>query len=253
MQTTSELSARIKQYESHFNQQLINGLPIIARLDGKAFHTFCKRLRKPYDVRLNTLMYKTAKYLAARFNANMAYTQSDEISLHWTAESYIEFAGRINKLNSVMASYSTAYFNKYLSLFIPEKKERTAIFDCRIFNLPNEKEVVNYFMWRERDATKNSISMAAQSEFSHKSLHGLHGNDMQEKLFSERGINWNDYPAFFKRGTYITKRKLSRPFSTTEINKLPLKHEARTNPNLMIERTFYIRDRNRSYVKQCQS
>ena len=102
--------------------------------------------------------------------------------------------------------------------------------------MPNKTEAVNVLIWRELDATRNSISMAAQSQFSHNQLMKKSCNEMQEMLFQEKNINWNDYPDFFKRGTYIRRKEVSTPFTAEEIEKLPLKHNARTNPGLVVVR-----------------
>lgn len=103
------------------------------------------------------------------------------------------FKGKVFKLTSILASLSTGFFNKNISNFLPEKSDLMPVFDCRVFNLPNVSEVVNYFNWREQDATKNSISMAAQAFYSHKELMGKNGSQKQEMLF-QKGVNWNDYP-----------------------------------------------------------
>jgi tRNA(His) 5'-end guanylyltransferase len=108
-------------------------------------------------------------------------------------------------------------------------------FDCRVYNVPTLDEAVNSFLWREQDATKNSISMAAQSFFSHTQLMNKNGSDKQEMIF-QRGINWNDYPSFFKRGTYVQRKRVVNPFTIEEIEKLPAKHNARKDPNFLVER-----------------
>ena len=136
---------------------------------------------------------------------------------------------------SDLASMCSVYFNRQLPNFLPEKVDKMPRFDCRVFNVPTLDEAVNTFLWREQDATKNSISMAAQSVYSHNQLNGKTGSDKQEMLF-QKGINWNDYPDFFKRGSYIQRKRTLTKFSTEELEKLPQKHQARLNPNLEIER-----------------
>jgi tRNA(His) 5'-end guanylyltransferase len=169
----------------------------------------------------------------------VGYTQSDEISLILYSDkigSQVFFDGKVQKLVSVMASMATLFFQEGLREFKPEIKNTTAFFDCRVWTVPNKEEAVNTLVWREIDATKNSVSMAARHYYSHKVLHNLGRADMQELLF-QKGINWNDYPDEFKRGSYFMRRTVKRSFTTEELDKLPLKHEARTNPNLEIERT----------------
>lgn len=240
MLSKDALGDRMKFYEGQYSRQvLMPRIPVIARIDGRAFHTFCKGLQRPYDERLSDLMIRTTEFLVEETEANCGYTQSDEINLVWQTESYkseIFFGGRLLKMASILASIATAYFNRYLDTTIPEKKGTFAYFDARVFSVPLESEAANYFVWRELDATRNSVSMAAQSYFSHNSLHKKNSNEMQEMLFSKEGVNWNNYPTFFKRGTYVQKRRVSSPFTAEEIDKLPEKHEARNNPNLVIER-----------------
>ncbi len=229
---------RMKELESLTGQRFMPLLPVCARLDGKNFHNYTKDMKRPYDERMSQLMEMTTTFLVKETNAVIGYTQSDEISLIWYSDSYdsqIWFDGRIQKMCSVLASMCTGYFNKYS--FRPEK---LAFFDCRVWQVPTLEEAANTILWRENDALKNAISMAARCYYSHKELENKTGNEMQELLFS-KDINFNDYPNFFKRGTYIQRRKVLRKFSVEEIEKLPLKHEARSNPDLEIERTEYKR------------
>ena len=230
---------RIKMYENQTcGIKLIPRIPFIARLDGKGFSKFTKGLKRPYDERLSKLMIETTKYLVKETNANCGYTQSDEITLVWYTDkidSSIYFDGRLFKMISDMASMASVFFNKNLAEYLPEKKDKMPRFDCRVFNAPTTDEATNAFLWREQDATKNSISMAAQSVYSHNQLMNKTGSEKQEMLF-QKGINWNDYPDFFKRGTYIQRKRVLTKFSAEEIEKLPSKHQARLYPNLEIER-----------------
>lgn len=240
MPSKDALGDRMKAYEGQYAQQrMLPRIPVIARIDGRAFHTFCKGLNRPYDKRLSDLMVGTTEFLVEETEANCGYTQSDEISLVWQTEDYksdIFFGGRLLKMASVLASIATAYFNRHLASAIPEKAEKFAYFDARVFSVPLELEAANYFVWREMDATRNSVSMAAQANFSHNFLHGKGSGEMQDLLWKEKDINWNKYPVFFKRGTYVQKRRVTIPFTPEEIDRLPEKHAARTNPNLAIER-----------------
>ena len=235
------LGNRMKEYEmAEAGRMLMPRLPVMIRCDGKAFHTFCRGLKRPYDERLSSLMAATTKFLVEQTNALIGYTQSDEISLVLHTDepnAQLYFDGRIQKLTSVIASMATMYFNKHLATSLPERADNVALFDCRVWNVPTLEEAANCILWRELDATKNSISMAAQAYFSHKELQGKHGADMQEMLFKKKKINWNNYPPFFKRGVYVRRVTKSIAFSAVEIDKLPAKHAARKNPNLMVERS----------------
>jgi tRNA(His) 5'-end guanylyltransferase len=113
------------------------------------------------------------------------------------------------------------------------------MFDCRVWSVPNEDEGANYFLWRERDATKNSISMAAQSMFSHTALQNKNGTEQMEMLF-QAGTNWNHYPAFFKRGTYVRREVVKRPLTAAERAKLPAKHAVTLDPTLEVIRNHVV-------------
>ncbi len=234
------LGERMKQYESaEAGRRLMPLLPAIARLDGRAFHSFVRGLERPFDRRLSDLMIETTAFLVRETNAAVGYTQSDEISLAWLPEEYeaqIFFDGRVLKMTSMLAALCAAHFNRLLPAHLPAAyADRLPVFDCRVWNVPTVEEAANTFLWRELDATKNSISMAARVHYEHAELHDKSGSVMQEMLF-RKGVNWNDYPAFFKRGTYVRRRKVSRPFTASEHEALPEKHAARANPALVVER-----------------
>lgn len=232
------LGDRMKKMEKLNEPQLNSSLPIISRLDGKAFHSFTKDLKRPFDESFSNLMKETTKFLVEETNARIGYTQSDEISLVFypqSEKSYIFFDGKFSKMTSILASMATYFFNNKLPEYLP-KKNNMALFDCRVFNVPSKTEAVNCLIWREADARRNSISMAAQAQFSHNTLLKKSSNEMLQMLM-EKGINWHNYPNFFKHGTYIQRVIKSMKFSTEEIDKLPEKHEARKNPNLEIERS----------------
>jgi tRNA(His) 5'-end guanylyltransferase len=235
------LGDRMKRYESaEAGRRLMPLLPALARLDGRAFHSFVRGLVRPFDERLSALMIDTATFLVRETNATVGYTQSDEITLAWVPEGYdsqIFFEGRIQKMTSTLAALGTAHFNRRLPAFLPAGyAERLPIFDCRVWNVPNVEEAANTYLWRELDATKNSIAMAARAYYDHAAVHDKSGSEMQELLW-KKGVNWNEYPAFFKRGTYIRRRKVSRPFTTAEREALPERHAARSDPALVVERT----------------
>jgi tRNA(His) 5'-end guanylyltransferase len=235
---------RMKLYEmSEAGRKLMPLLPVIARLDGRSFHGFVRGLERPYDRRLSNLMVETTKYLVSETNACCGYTQSDEITLGWYEPEFgsqLLFDGRVSKTTSILAALCSVFFNKRLPDFLSDEyAEKMPIFDCRVWCVPNVAEGANAFLWREHDATKNSISMAARHYYSHNELDHKSGPEMQEMLW-RKGVNWNDYPTFFKRGTFVQRKKVVRPFTTEEMDKLPPRHEARINPNLLVERTEYV-------------
>jgi tRNA(His) 5'-end guanylyltransferase len=236
------LGDRMKMYESRESGRAMPRLPVLARLDGKCFSNWTRGLDRPYDIALTKMMVAVTKGLVQQTSALMGYTQSDEITLLWyspDARSQIYLDGKTQKMCSVLASMATWHFNYLVPMMLSCNEGMPAFFDCRVWTVPTQWEAANAFLWRVQDATKNSISMAAQTVYSHKELHKKHQGDMQEMLF-QKGINWNDYPAFFKRGTFIQKRSVERAFTCDEIDKLPPKHEAHTNPDLKIERSDYV-------------
>jgi len=231
---------RMKFYERLDGKQFMPLLPVCVRIDGKTFSKWTKGLERPYDKRLVDLMVATTKHLVTETGALMGYTQSDEISLVFysdDAKSQIFFDGKMQKIISVVASMTTAFFNSIVPEMIPEKSSRLALFDARAWQVPSLTEAANSFVWREMDATRNSVSMAAQHYFSHKQLQKKNCNQMQDMLMLEKDVNWNDYPSFFKRGTYVQRKKIIRSFTAEELEVLPEKHEARLNPDLEVERT----------------
>lgn len=234
----SSLGNRMKIYEETGKLKLMPLLPIMIRLDGKNFHTFTKGLKRPYDIRLSELMRNTTKFLVEETNALIGYTQSDEISLILYTDdmrSQLYMDGRHFKISSILSAKASVYFNQNLKKYLPEKKSSSPVFDCRTWNVPTKQEAVNTLIWREQDAVRNSIQMAGQSLYSHRELHKKDCDEIQEMLF-KKGINWNDYPSFFKRGTYIRRKEVNTPFSKEEIDKLPEFHNARNNPNLIVKR-----------------
>lgn len=240
---TDDLGDRMKLYENaECDRRFMPLLPICARIDGRAFHSFTRGMQRPYDNTFRRVMVETTRALMQETNAALGYTQSDEISLTWhstDARSQIWFDGRITKMTSQLAAQATlAFYEALMNHDYNEYCNRRPTFDARVWSVPNRSEACNMFLWREWDATKNSLSMAAAAYYSHKELEGKNGADKHDMLMA-KGINWNDYPAYFKRGTYVQRRSVVRPFTVDEINVLPEKHAARSNPNLMVERTEY--------------
>lgn len=217
------LGDRMKGYENISRIYLTRRTPIIIRIDGKAFHTFTRGFVRPFDDVLIKSMQNTAKYLCENImGCKLAYTQSDEISLLLVDYEKIEtqawFDNNLQKMVSVAASMATMAFNRFFreemdkDPTIPSVRynwytaaiNKGAMFDARAFLLPKE-EVNNYFIFRQQDATRNSIQMVAQSNFSHKELQGKSCNVLQDMLHEQKGINWNDYPTVYKCGSCIIK------------------------------------------------
>ena len=181
----------------------------IIRVDGKAFHTYTKGLQRPFDDGLMEDMDATAAYMCKNImGAKFAFVQSDEISILLTDFEGIGtqawFDNNVQKMCSVSASMATRAFNECRLARLAPNCMKWAEFDSRVFQIPSASEVANYFIWRQQDTTRNSVSSVAQSLYSPKQLHGKGVSDMQEMIF-QKGINWNDYAPRYKRGRMVTK------------------------------------------------
>lgn len=242
MPVHDDLGKRMKEfYEQVPKTRLVRRMPVAIRIDGKAFHSFTKGFEKPFDDVLIKSMQETAKYLCENIQGCvLGYTQSDEITLilvdYQKLDSQAFFDYEVQKMCSISASMATMAFNKFfkenmlewwnkfitgLKLGNPDNSDvfkvadtlfttygiavnKGAMFDARCFNIPKE-EVTNLIYWRQLDATRNSIQMVGQANFSHKELHGKSCNMIQDMLMTEKGINWNDYPTHKKRGSCCVK------------------------------------------------
>jgi tRNA(His) 5'-end guanylyltransferase len=209
---------RMKSYESAYNQKWSIRLPLILRFDGVHFHTQVKKWKceKPFDEKMINAMAATAKYLCESISGSqIAYIQSDEITLlvrdDATKLTQPWFNKEINKVLSVGAAKATkAFIHNYFGKELPDNIEMLPEFDCRGFVVP-EHEIFNVIYWRQSDASKNSIQMLARAHFSHNRLEGLNGSQLQELLFKEKGINWNDLPVHHKRGFCVVKKQVEIP------------------------------------------
>jgi tRNA(His) 5'-end guanylyltransferase len=234
-----ELGDRMKDfYEDRTRFKLARRTNTIIRIDGKAFHTYTKGLERPFDLGLIEDMNKTTEYLCQNIQgAKFGYVQSDEISILITdyddISTHAWFDGNLQKMSSIAASLATAKFNQLRmarACFDDVIKEdapiykddiedfKLAMFDARVFQIPYQEEVFNYFIWRQQDASRNSISSVAQAYFSPKELNGKKTSDMQDMLMLDKGINWNDFSPREKRGTLI--RKVERHFVRKDIEPI---------------------------------
>lgn len=203
-----QLGTRMKNYEFASRYFLTRRIPVIIRLDGKAFHSYTRGFDKPWDKLLHNTLCETASFLCSEIQgAKLGYIQSDEINILITDYENINtepwFVNNIQKIVSVSASLATGYFNKS----IVSHTNRLAFFDSRVFNLPKE-DVCNYFIWRQQDATRNSIQMLAQYHFSHNKLQNLNTKKLMDKLMIEKNINWNDCETWQKRGSCVYKQAI---------------------------------------------
>ena len=244
MPVRDELGKRMKSfYETIPKTRLMRRVPVAIRIDGKAFHTFTKGFQKPFDEVLIKSMQDTMKYLCENIQGCvLGYTQSDEITLilvdykKLTSSAWFDY--EVQKVCSIAASMATIAFNKYFSEninseycvfddelldgdFNPNYKNeylidlstthikasyKGAMFDARCFNIPKE-EVANLIYWRQLDATRNSIQMVGQANFSHKELQNKSCDQIQDMLMTQKGINWNDIPSYQKHGSCCIKEE----------------------------------------------
>lgn len=231
----SDLAERMKGYEKRNRYYLQRRMPVILRLDMRAGHSFTKGFKRPFDEVFIKSMQETAKYLCENIqNCKLSYQQSDEITLLLVDYDKLNtdcfFDYRVDKLCSIAASMATMAFNNIFSKYVKEfdlelayndngidteenrklweiyKKaiNKGAMFDARCFNIPKE-EVTNLIYWRQLDASRNSIQMVGQANFSHKELQNKSCNDIQDMLMTQKGINWNDLPTYQKRGSCCVK------------------------------------------------
>ena len=232
----SDLAERMKGYEKRNGYYLQRRMPVILRLDMRAGHSFTKGFKRPFDEVFIKSMQNTAKYLCENIqNCKLSYQQSDEITLLLVDYDKLNtdcfFDYRVDKLCSIAASMATMVFNKFFEKYVNEYRfskwdgvskyedgtwgyiqtllnavDKGAMFDARCFNIPKE-EVTNNFYWRQDDASRNSIQMVGQANFSHKELHKKSRNDIQDMLMTQKGINWNDFPIYQKRGSCCIKEE----------------------------------------------
>lgn len=229
-----------KYLEKNFsNEVMIPTLPVIIRLDGNNFHNWTKGLERPFDKKLTELMTETTKFLVKETNAVVGYTQSDEITLVLYSDdrkSAIYNDGKKQKILSKITAKCVNFFNEKRKELLPTH-DKVAVFDCRIYQTPTLHDACVQLLWRENDATRNSILMLADSLFGHKKCFKKNTSELQDMMMLEKGVNWNDLEVKLKRGTYVKRIKTSKPFTTDELKALPTMHQAHKNPNLIIERS----------------
>lgn len=238
MPVHDDLGVRMKTfYEQIPKTKLMRRCPVSIRIDGKAFHTFTRGFQKPFDEVLIKSMQETMKYLCENIQGCvLGYTQSDEITLilvdykKLTSSAWFDY--EVQKICSIAASMATMAFNKFFEKYVDEYRfgkwdgvskyedgtwgyiqtllnavDKGTMFDARCFNIPKE-EVTNLVYWRQLDASRNSIQMIGQANFSHKELQYKSCNDIQDMLMTQKGINWNDLPTYQKRGSCCVRNKI---------------------------------------------
>jgi tRNA(His) 5'-end guanylyltransferase len=196
-----ELGARMKEfYEDALRLRLPRGGYVVVRVDGRAFHTFTRSLERPYSRSLAAALDSAAIALCSEMiGCRFAYGQSDEYSFLLTdTERGLWFEGNVQKIVSVSASVFTAAFNRAFPA------EKPASFDARVLLIPQRSEAAQYFVWRQLDATANSLNMLASSQYSHDDLLGKSTSEKHELLHA-KGLNWAKEPPDFKRGRMVLR------------------------------------------------
>ncbi|MDI2128738.1 tRNA(His) guanylyltransferase Thg1 family protein [Yinghuangia seranimata] len=231
MGDSTGLGDRMKGYEAAARMVLPQRTYTVIRVDGRAFHTYMRGARKPFDDEFMAAMDRVAEALCTEVGgAAFAYTQSDEVSVLATdfAAPGTEpwFGGVVAKQVSVAAAVATAELNA-------QRPGKRALFDARVFTVPDAVEAANYFLWRQRDAVRNSVSMAAQACFSQRRLHGVSVGGMRQLLLDEAGVDWGAYPEGCKRGRVALRRSGMR--ETTWVDR----RTGVTN-TAVVERSWWI-------------
>lgn len=252
MKEKDDFGNRMKAYEAvETARKLDRLLPIYARIDGRTFSSFTRGMDRPFDAAMMAAMVETTKHLVHETHARIGYTQSDEISLVWLAdspESDVLFSGKVQKMASVLASMSAA---KFARVCPAGYEPRMPHFDCRVFQLPSKEEAANAFLWRAMDARKNAISMVAQSKFSPKKLHGKDQKAMLAML-AEIGVDFETFPLAFRRGSFVRRYTVERMLSDEELARIPEKHRptgpVMRNEMRVIEMPSFNRVANRAEV-----
>lgn len=271
---TFSLSDRMKRYELSSKLYLPRRVPVVMRLDGRAFHTYTKGMRKPFDEILMAVMQNTMLSMCKELQGCVfGYTQSDEITFVLTdyatptTDAWFDYG--VQKMTSIAASMATAAFARAFSeeldgciasyssdtqadkeewdyLMSMDGKRFGATFDARVFSVPRD-EVCNNLIQRQNDAVRNSIEALAQTLFSQAALTGKNCIQVQDMLWSQYGINWNDLPTDQKRGAccYRTKKReqmcdLHDPSKTVIVSRRPW----------VIDRDPPIFSRERDYVER---
>jgi len=230
---SDSLAERTKEYERAAKYVLPRRLPVILRVDGKAFHTATKECARPFDEAFVGIMNAAAVHLCEEAQgAVFAFVQSDELSVllhnYKRLNSDAWFDNEVQKLVSIAASTVAG--------FVSAAWKRVA-FDARAFVLP-ENEVVNYFVWRQQDATRNSIQMATRALYSHAECNNRTTSEMHEMLHA-KAVNWNDYPIGWKRGRVVVRTRSSSIVTTPDGREV----EVERSPWTVVEPPIFTQDR----------
>jgi tRNA(His) 5'-end guanylyltransferase len=230
-----ELSSRMRAYEDVPQLYLMRRVPVIIRTDIRSGSNLTKGFNKPFDDVFGKTMIRTMEHVAKEIQGCIfAYTESDEMSFvlsdYKKLNSAAWFDYNVEKVASLAASEATFAFNKYFAEGVDKYKngigydedgnlnkeeydqyviyhravDKGVRFDGRCANYPKD-EVANYIYWRQSDAMRNSVSMAARAQFPHSKCDNKNQEQLKEMLLSECGIDWNDYATHYRHGVCWTR------------------------------------------------
>ncbi len=271
----STLESRMKGYEYVTRSYLMRKVPVIIRVDGQSFSSFTRGFYRPYDLILKEAMCKTMLEMANSIQGCVfAYTQSDEISFvltdYDTPTTDAWFGYNVQKMASISASLATCSFNRIFSEILGSKKIEaiglcntpeynsmhlqgietddkykrrcgTASFDARVFSLPKE-EVVNYLIWRQKDAIRNSVCSTARMFYSTKQLIGIKIDDAIEMMEKNQGFDWyRTIPICCQRGICAVKKEIKITKGETCV----------TRRKFTLDLNIPLFTENRAYVNEC--
>ena len=197
-----DFDKKMRAYEESLDQFVLPDMYIVVRLDGRGFTKMTKkRFEKPFDIRFREMMLQVTKELIENsgFKIIYGYTQSDEISLLFDPYEN-SFGRKVRKINSTLAGIASAKASMILGELVT--------FDCRVVPLPNMDRVKDYFLWRQADSHRNALNgwcywvlrKEGKSRREATAILSGKGDAFKNELLFERGINYNDVPAWQKRG-----------------------------------------------------
>lgn len=230
-----EIGDEIKAIEDvESSRAASQGDAVVIRLDGASFSNFTKGMDRPYDERMSAAMIKTTQKVVDDFHCRIGYTQSDEMSfILWRPNAELPHGGRLQKLASRFAAKATAFFLIEALQHFPERVEKQVPeFDGRATVFPSIETACKAVLWRELDARKNSVSMAARAHYSAKQLFGKSSREMRDMLH-DKGVDFNDYPEFFRRGSFHRRITAERYLTPDELSRIPEKYR----PNHPVRRS----------------
>lgn len=252
----TSLGDRMKMYElrSQSMPVFFKELPVLVRIDGRGFSKWTKGLARPYQPELLRLMQDVAQSVMKNplSECVLAYGQSDEITFllrptPWDRDG--QFALKRDKIISLTAAEATRHFNELRKMENILVDKPGGVFDARAFQVPTFDEAVNALVWRQQDATRNSIQMLGHTHFSHKRLHGLSCDEIQELLWQEADINWNNMPVAFKRGWCVTRAPvIMNPEDMNDIPEMYRPKKSITRRKIVVDSEPPIFTQNRDYI-----